>query len=102
MLDVTLPQVLQPKNSGPAAGVFLHNYRRSTPSPRYRITFASNLISLVLAGRKSLIGPGHSGLYDPGACILFRKGHCLSADLCPDGQGYHSVLLFFDDTVVTA
>lgn len=101
MLDVTLPQVLRPKESAPAEGVFLHDHRRTTPSPRYRVTLQANLISLVLAGRKSLFGPGQQGFYDPGTCLLFRKGHCLSADLCPTGNGYHSLLLFFDDAYVT-
>lgn len=102
MIDVTLPQMLQSGDSSPTGGLFLFNYRRSTPSPRYRITLKSNLISLLIAGRKSLISPNQNALFDPGTCLLFRKGHCLSADLCPRDGGYQTLLLFFDDDVLAA
>jgi AraC-like DNA-binding protein len=96
LLDIRLPRQLQVRGATtPAAPLFLCDYRRSEPSPRYRITLDSNLISLVVAGSKSLIGAQQNQCFEPGTCLLFRRGRCLSADLCPDGQGYHSVLLFF-------
>jgi len=96
LLDIRLPWQLQiGKEAAAAEPLFLCDHRRSTPSPRYRITLEANLVSLVMRGRKSLIGPRQNQFFEPGTCLLFRRGRCLSADLCPDGEGYHSVLLFF-------
>lgn len=102
MIDISLPSLIKPKEASATPGLYLHDHHRATPSPRYRITLETNLISLIVVGRKSLTGPEQSGCYDAGTCILFRKGHCISADLCPDEGGYHSLLFFFDESVVDA
>lgn len=102
MHDVILPDVLRPKAGASTDGLFLFSYRRANPSPRFRITFRSNLITLLVAGQKKLFSHNQAEVFDPGSCLLFRKGHCLSSDLCPDGGGFHSLLIFFDDAVLSA
>lgn len=92
-----LPDVLPRR---PAGGAHIYAHAARQHDARSMISFTSNALSVVLAGRKQLQHGLTSEAFKPGQAVLFKPGQCLSTDFADGGRDYRSLLVFFTDAQV--
>ena len=97
---ISLPEVLLGTNDTELKGVMFYHHIGHNSNYRSKITFNANCIALLLVGKKYILARDQQLHYDNKSCLLFKAGNYLSTEISSDGKPYHSLLIFFSDTVL--
>ena len=76
-------------------------YHTNSPSPKTRITLTKNLFSFLLDGEKTIHYSGKTIRIDPNQFLLLAGSNCLMSEKLSTNGRYSSLLLFFDDALLT-
>ena len=76
-------------------------YNTNAPSPKSRITLTKNLFSFLLDGEKTVHYSGKTVRIDPNQFLLLAGSNCLMSEKLSTNGRYRSLLLFFDDSLLT-
>jgi len=100
---LTIPQdiFIKDRQPLPFGKTGIHLYNNSSPSPRSRITLNNNLFSFLLEGEKIVHYSGKTIRIDPKQFLLLGSSNCLMSERLSTNGHYSSLLLFFDNTVLT-
>ncbi|UII31708.1 AraC family transcriptional regulator [Fulvivirga ulvae] len=83
-------------------GVVIMPYHSDKPSLKTRITLQYNMFSLLLEGEKSVYYADNKIEINPSQFLLLSTGNCLMSEkLASDNGSYRSILLFFDNKVLS-
>ena len=84
-----------------AEGVSIIRYRSAKPAPRAMITLPRNMITFLLDGEKTVHFAGMAVNVKPYQFVMLAAGNCLMSEkIAAPGAEYHSILVFFDSTVI--
>lgn len=97
---ITLPEKLLGTNEIPLKDVMFYHHIGHDSNFRTKISFNTNCITLLLRGKKHVVAGDKHVFYDNKSCLLFKAGNYLSTEISPDGNPYHSLLIFFSDKVL--
>ncbi len=75
-------------------------YEGSHPSIKSRVSLQKNLFSFLLEGEKVVFRPGEPLRIYAGQFLLIAGGNCLMTEKLSVNNRYHSLLFFFDDSVL--
>ena len=100
---LTIPQdiFIQDGQLLPVGKIAIRVYHADTPSPKTRITLTKNLFSFLLDGEKTLHYSGKTIRIDRGQFLLLTGSNCLMSEKLSNNGHYSSLMLFFDDTLLT-
>lgn len=100
---LTIPQdiFIQEGQPLPFEKTAIRLYSTDAPSGRTRITLTKNLFSFLLDGEKTVHYSGKTIRIDPTQFLLLGGSNCLMSEKLSTNGLYSSLLLFFDDTVLT-
>ncbi|MGI4863060.1 MAG: helix-turn-helix transcriptional regulator [Janthinobacterium lividum] len=88
--------------SAPASAVSLLRYRTPTPAARARVLLPQHMFTFLLAGEKTVLFAGAHVTVRPQQFVLLAAGNCLMSEkAAASGTDYHSLLLLFDQQVLT-
>lgn len=96
-----LPSDLFPETQTALPPVIIHDYTAEARAPKGRSILQKNAISLVVTGKKTMQF-AEKTLYITSEDIHFiSAGNCLASVNLSLGESFRSILLFFDDAVLT-
>ncbi|HXO74941.1 MAG TPA: AraC family transcriptional regulator [Puia sp.] len=75
-------------------------YESSHASIKSRVSMQKNLFSFLLEGEKAVHRPGEPLRIHAGQFLLIAGGNCLMTEKLSVNNRYHSLLFFFDDSVL--
>jgi AraC family transcriptional regulator, exoenzyme S synthesis regulatory protein ExsA len=103
MREYILPVDLLPTDSqSETAQISILHYNSNVVSIKNRITFRQNLFSFLLEGEKTVQYAGKQEKITPDQFLLLSTGNCLmSENIASEGGTYRSILLFFDNLLLT-
>lgn len=82
--------------------VSISRYSSKVPSAKNRITLQQNLFSFLLEGEKTVYYAGTTVQIKPSQFLLLARGNCLMSEkTAAEGGGYESIMLFFDNKVLS-
>jgi AraC-like DNA-binding protein len=98
----TIPQDLFTGENclAPGERTAIRVYDSPVPSVKSRVTMQKNLFSFLLEGEKVVHRPREPLHIYPGQFLLIAGGNCLMTEKLSVNNRYHSLLFFFDDSVL--
>lgn len=88
-----------PKDTHP--GVTIRHYQSRHNSVRNKIVLHQNMINILKRGRKTVIYPEGTTTVREGEFLVLSAGNCLTSEVISDNQDFASLILYFDNTVLT-
>jgi len=80
----------------------IHRYRTAEPPPRGKAMLPQNLITFLLEGEKVVHFAGAQVTVRPQQFVMLAAGNCLMTEkAAAEHADYHSILFFFDSTLLT-
>jgi AraC-like DNA-binding protein len=97
----SLPASSQPPYHNDGA-ISIIRYRSAKPAPRAMITLPRNMITFLLDGEKTVHFAGMEVNVKPHQFVMLAAGNCLMSEkIATPGAAYHSILIFFDNTLLS-
>src|ERR1700744_1370285 len=98
----TIPQDLFPAENfcTPTSRTAIRLYDTTVSHIKARVTMNKNLFSFLLEGEKGVHRPGQPIRIKAGQFLLIAGGNCLMTEKLSVNGRYHSLLFFFDDSVL--
>ncbi|MEM9024130.1 MAG: AraC family transcriptional regulator N-terminal domain-containing protein, partial [Bacteroidota bacterium] len=81
--------------------IFVHHYHSDQPVNKCRVALRSNLFSFLIEGHKVVTFREEEASIGASHFLLLRAGHCLMSEQTSDQHAYRSLLVFFDQTVLS-
>lgn len=89
-------------NQNKANRVSILSYKIKTGNIKSQIQLHQNLFSFLLEGEKTVYYAGTQVSIKPGKFLLLSAGNCLMSEkIAANGGSYRSMLIFFDNTILT-
>lgn len=80
--------------------VYLYDYKSETNKEKTKVTFRTNAISFLVEGKKELFVVGDTQMVSNDSFLILKTGNCLMTERLSEANHYHSILLFFDDSIL--
>lgn len=100
---ITIPRDLFAERTVPAeplGATGLRLYESSQPSEKSRVMVKQHFFSFILEGEKLIHRKGEPLRISPEKFLLIGEGNCLMTEKLSSNKRYHSLLFFFDDSVL--
>lgn len=83
-------------------GISIIRYRSAKPPARTMVTLPQNLITFLLDGEKTVHFSGAQVSVQPHQFVMLAAGNCLMSEkAATPNADYHSILIFFDNKLLT-
>lgn len=102
MQTFNLPDDLVPAGEASMENIYIFPYQSADNSSRSGITLHYNLFSFLLAGEKKVYYAEKHAQINNNQFLMLSSGNCLMSEkMAPENSIYKSVLVFFDNAVLT-
>ena len=96
-----LPQDLTPAGSSETGPVIIRRYQSRHNTVKNKIILHSNMINLLISGQKTILHAGGATTIHAGELLILSCGNCLTTEVVPINQLFSSIILYFDNTLLT-
>jgi len=100
MKIITLPDVLYQQALDIRKDILFYYHVGNKEYFKSKISFKQHCIAFLLSGKKRVLHRDKELMYDNTSCLFFKAGNYVSNEIATDGNPYHSILIFFDNTIL--
>jgi AraC-like DNA-binding protein len=96
-----LPQDLTPANARDNDPIIIRWYRSQHNTDKTRIILHKNMINLLISGEKTILHAEGATTVHEGEFLILSCGNCLTTEVLPLNDIFSSIILYFDNDLLT-